>query len=141
MVRSDSSFVQSESDSDESGSKVQGKKRKKAKKGNYRRIECSPEDEEKLIELVKDKPLLYSPSNADYKDRILRGKAWDEIGKILSKSSEDCKKKWKNIKDQYDRMRKKMPTGSGNSANQNKRMDILSFLDACVAVNTKYVCS
>lgn len=137
MARSDSdSYEPTDSGTDESGSKTRKTKRRK---GNYRKIEFTPEDEERFIELVKDSPLLYSPSNPDYKDKILRGKAWDNIGKSLSKSSEDCKKKWKNIKDQYDRTRKKMPTGSGNSANKNKRMEVLSFLDSCVAVNTKYV--
>lgn len=117
---------------------VSGQRKKKAK-GNYRKISFSAEDEEKLIELVKGNPLLYSPSNPEYKDKVLRGKAWDGIGKSLSKSSEECKKKWKNIKDQYDRTRKKVPTGSGNSASQNKRKEVLSFLDSCVAVKTKYV--
>lgn len=117
---------------------VFGQRKKKAK-GNYRKIAFTAEDEERLIELVKGSPSLYSPSNPEYKDKIVRGKAWDNIATSLSKPSSDCKKKWKNIKDQYDRTRKKKPTGSGNSTGQNKRMEVLSFLDSCVAVKTKYV--
>lgn len=138
MSRSDndSNYEPSDSGTDESSSRT---KKNTKKKGKYCRIAFSTEDEERLIELVKASPLLYSPSNSDYKDKILRGKAWENIGKSLSKSPDDCKKKWKNIKDQYDRTRKKLPTGSGNSPNQTKRMEVLSFLDSCVAVNTKYV--
>lgn len=92
MARSDSSYEQTDSGTDESSSKTRKSKRKKV---NYRRIDFRPEEEEQLIELVKDSPLLYSPINTEYKDRNLRGKAWDNIGKTLAKPSEDCKKNGK----------------------------------------------
>lgn len=110
------------------------------KKTVYRRIDFRDDEEEKLIELVKSKSHLYCVTDSDYKDRHLKVKAWEEIAKTLSKSSEDCKKKWKNIKDTYDRSRKKMPTGSGASSSQiTKRMEMLAFLDTSPSVNTKYV--
>lgn len=104
MPNTDSEYKPSDSDTDESNSQASRTGKKKSK---YCRIAFSLEDEERLIELVKANPLLYSPSNSDFKDKTLKGKAWENISNTLSKSSDDCKKKWKNIKDQYDRTRKK----------------------------------
>lgn len=109
----------------------------KSKRSNYRRIDFSVEDEEKLIELVKTFPSIYNVSSSEYKDRFLRHKNWQTISENLSKSVEQCKKKWKNIKDQYDRTKKKMPTGSGASENQSKRSELMSFLDSYSTVNKK----
>ena len=38
---------------------------------------------EKLIELVRDHPLLYDPTVADYRDAIKVSNAWDSISRIL----------------------------------------------------------
>lgn len=102
----------------------------------YRRIDFKYDEEESLIELVKSKPHLYCVTDPKYKDRLLRKKTWNEIGKSLSKPIGDCKKKWKNIKDAFDRSKKKLPTGSGSS-NQIKRVELLAFLDSSYAVNTE----
>lgn len=121
-----------------SGGKKAKRRKETERKSHYRRIDFNETDEERLIELIKSKEYLYNVPDQKYKDRTMRNKAWDDISKSLKKSSEDCKKKWKNMKDQYDRTRKKQPTGSGTSSSQAKRMDILSFLDSCSTVNTKY---
>lgn len=79
---------------------------KKKESVKYRRIEFKDDEEGKLIELVKSKPFLYCVTDPEYKDRLLKKKAWNDIGIILSKTADDCKKKWKNIKDAFDRSRK-----------------------------------
>lgn len=123
----------------ESNTPPKNQRKKKQQTKNYRRITFSAEDEEKLIEAIKSKPFLYNVADKDYKDRFLRTKAWSDIANILSKSSEDCKKKWKNLRDQYEKSRKKQPTGSGASSHQMKRIEMFSFLDSCSSTNVKYV--
>lgn len=113
--------------------------KKTSKKNVYNRIGFNEEDEEKLIELVKSNPCLYDVASHAYKDRLLRVKTWNDIAKDMSKNLGDCKKKWKNTKDQYERSRKKLPTGSGATSNQMKRMELLSFLGSFSTVNNKYV--
>lgn len=116
-----------------------GSKNDANKKNVYQRMSFNEEEEEKLIEFIKSLPCIYDVSSHQYKDRGLKNKSWDEIAKNMSKKVSDCKKKWKNIKDYYDRSKKKMPTGSGTNPNQAKRMELLSFLDSFSAVNNKYI--
>lgn len=132
-------------DEDDEIDSIRKNKRKRGKEKNnrksnskYRRINFKDDEEEKLIELIKAKPFLYSVTDPLYKERLLKYKAWDEIGTSLSKPVEDCKKKWKNMKDAFDRSKKKLPTGSGTSS-QTKRLEILAFLDSSNTFNTKYV--
>lgn len=129
---------QPSSHSDDDDLKKTKSKSTNGEKSKYNRIAFSSTDEERLIELIKSKEYMYNVSHSDYKDRLKKNKAWEEIAKTLSKSVEDCKKKWKNIKDQFDRTKKKQPTGSGASSSQNKRNESLSFLDVCPTSNIKY---
>lgn len=129
----------SELDSGEEWNHKGSKKRKGSSKKNfYQRMAFNEEEEEKLIEFIKTQPCIYDVSSHQYKDRVLKHKSWEEIAKNMSKKVDDCKKKWKNIKDYYDRSKKKMPTGSGTNPNQAKRMELLSFLDSFSTVNNKY---
>lgn len=132
-----SSSSESEKDSGEEFDPKANGKRTTSKKSNYHRIGFSEEDEEKLIELVKSNPCIYDVASHEYRDRFLKIKSWNDIAKNMSKSLDNCKKKWKNIKDQYERSRKKLPTGSGASSNHVKRMELLSFLETCSTVNNK----
>lgn len=137
---SDTSEANCDHSSDDDCIVVSKKKttKKSATKSTYRRMDFNLDDEERLIELVKSNEFLFNVSHSSYKDRLKRIKTWDDIAQTLSKSSDDCKKKWKNIKDAYNRTKEKPITGSGSS-NQVKRMEALSFLDTCASVNTKYV--
>lgn len=119
-----------------------GTRKKKGKtntKNNYRRIVFSDSDEERLIELIKSHRFLYDVSDGGYRDRNNKMKTWESIGKTLNKSSELCRRKWKNIRDTYERSRKKMPTGSGaTSSSQLKRSELLVFLNTCSTTNNRY---
>ena len=46
-------------------------------------IKIHTSEMEKLIELVRDHPLLYDPTLADYRDAIKVTNAWNSISRIL----------------------------------------------------------
>lgn len=51
-----------------------------AAKRSYTRLDFSIEQEEKLIEFVKQNPALFDPSNELYKNRTYRNRLWVELG-------------------------------------------------------------
>ncbi|KPJ14607.1 hypothetical protein RR48_04467 [Papilio machaon] len=61
----------------------------------------------KLIQLVRDNPVLYDPNNAKYMDCNAREVAWHKIGDELQNPAADCKVRWINIRDVYRRILKK----------------------------------
>lgn len=101
-------------------------------------MEFSTEDAESLIESVKNNPLLYDPQNVDYKNNEKRGVIWEQIAQTLNKASSDCQKKWKNLKDSYNRSSNKK-TASGSGATSSSRNIKLSFLDSVKFARPKSV--
>uniref|UniRef100_A0A667X0S8 MADF domain-containing protein n=1 Tax=Myripristis murdjan TaxID=586833 RepID=A0A667X0S8_9TELE len=65
--------------------------------------------EEKLITVVSGFPELYDPSLLLYRDKNKKNDAWRKVGDFVCCFSvaDDCKKKWKNLRDTYRRERKK----------------------------------
>ncbi|KAJ8915018.1 hypothetical protein NQ315_015992 [Exocentrus adspersus] len=57
----------------------------------------------KLIECVKANPILYDTDHPDHRNLHRREKVWKDIGKELKEDGEELKKKWKNIKDCYQK--------------------------------------
>lgn len=53
-------------------------------------------DDEKilsLIELYREKPVIWDPKNKDFYKKHLKLDAWEEIGKTMNIAADDCKKK------------------------------------------------
>ncbi|KPI95247.1 PREDICTED: transcription factor Adf-1-like [Papilio xuthus] len=61
----------------------------------------------KLIQLVRENPVLYDHNNAKYMDCNAREVAWHKIGDELQNPAADCKVRWINIRDVYRRILKK----------------------------------
>nr|CAD7577129.1 unnamed protein product [Timema californicum] len=89
-------------------------------------------EDEKLVEIVAKHPSLYDLENPLYKDQVIKDNAWKEVADHLRRSAKDCKKRWRNIKDTYNRRIKKgKGTGSSTSSKPEKwaLAEMLSFLD------------
>lgn len=54
-------------------------------KRQYVRLEFSSEDEEKLIEYVRENPVLYNVKHPKYKMKQYRDRLWNEFGDTVNK--------------------------------------------------------
>ncbi|OTF79933.1 hypothetical protein BLA29_011879, partial [Euroglyphus maynei] len=59
------------------------------------------ENMKSLIDLVKERPLLYDEQEAQYKDTESRRLAWQEIASKIHLSADDCLDKWKSLRAQF----------------------------------------
>ncbi|KAL7640750.1 UNVERIFIED_CONTAM: hypothetical protein RMT77_009025 [Armadillidium vulgare] len=57
--------------------------------------------DEKLIQLVRDKPELYDMSDTRYSDNNHKNLLWEEIGNILNKTGAECKQRWMSLRSQH----------------------------------------
>ncbi|XP_063235276.1 transcription factor Adf-1-like [Bacillus rossius redtenbacheri] len=91
------------------------------------------EQDEKLIDLVREHRVLYDLHHCKYKDSIVRENVWKEIAASLNKGAEDCKTRWRTIRDSYRKSNKKLKTGSktGSPAFSKSKYNTesLKFLD------------
>lgn len=55
-------------------------------KRTYTRLEFSLENEEQLIDFVKENPALFNPSNEHYKNKTYRDRLWKEFAETIDKS-------------------------------------------------------
>ena len=55
-------------------------------KRNYTRLDFNLEQEEKLIEYVKDHPALFDPRDSQYKSRTYRDHLWAEFASSINKT-------------------------------------------------------
>ena len=78
---------------------------------------------EELIDLVREKPHLYNPQSTDYKNASMRDNSWAEIGETLSVSADTAKKKWRNLRDTYMKLRAKLKKNerSGSAARSDTK--------------------
>ncbi|KAK0137443.1 Transcription factor Adf-1 [Merluccius polli] len=93
--------------------------------------------EEKLILAVSSFPVIFNIRCSGYKDRNMKMKAWLEVSKEVGLGEDECRKKWKGLRDTYLRERRKETEGkrSGSAAGAFKKWKfsaILSFLDPFV---------
>lgn len=69
-----------------------------------------------LIDLYRERPVLWDPTNADFKDRNLKNYAWTEIGQALRMTKVEVKNKMTKVIGQFQRECKKQKSGSGTNA-------------------------
>ncbi|KAE9521371.1 hypothetical protein AGLY_018193 [Aphis glycines] len=92
----------------------------------------SYEEDVMLVELVSNHPCLFDLKHQAYKDIQIREKVWKEISIHLKKSTEDCKKRWRSIKDTYNKKKRNRKLGTGSAKDKPSKWmlaDVLSFLD------------
>ncbi|GFX43081.1 uncharacterized protein TNCV_2711251 [Trichonephila clavipes] len=88
-----------------------------------------PEEDEILIDFVRNHELLYNIRHPDYRKAQAKQHLWESIGTILEKSGYDCCKKM-GVRERllYSAQRKPGSGSSGIAA--KKRSELLSFLDS-----------
>ncbi|XP_028830742.1 uncharacterized protein LOC114787122 [Denticeps clupeoides] len=83
---------------------------------------------EGLIGTVRNYPELYDVTLPVYRDRDKRADAWERVGAEIGRSADECKTKWKSIRDRYARDRRLERTKKKKAGFWDLR-DSLSFLD------------
>lgn len=66
-----------------------------------------------LIDLYRERPVLWDPGCADYKDRNLKHYAWSEIALGMRMTKIEVQDKMKKVIGQFQRENKKQKSGSG----------------------------
>ncbi|XP_044007235.1 putative uncharacterized protein DDB_G0287265 isoform X2 [Aphidius gifuensis] len=64
-----------------------------------------------LVDSVRDQPALYQLTHKKYKNSVYKDQLWTDIATSLDKSNM-VKARWKNIRDTYNKRRKRLGTGS-----------------------------
>ncbi|XP_046809189.1 uncharacterized protein LOC111674875 isoform X2 [Lucilia cuprina] len=93
-----------------------------------------------LIANVEKKKCLYDKSDPFYFNRNIKEKSWNEIGEKCSKSGEDCKHKWKLLRERFCKELKKMENSSGSEMSKAewKFMQPMLFLKDFLAPRRTY---
>nr|CAI5865109.1 unnamed protein product [Callosobruchus analis] len=66
-----------------------------------------------LIELVKNYRLLYDASDPNFNNRIERHRCWEKISANIDLPVPECKKRWRSLRDQFNKKRKGgLPSGT-----------------------------
>lgn len=60
--------------------------KKSTQKRNYTRLDFSLEQEEELIDFVRQNPALYNPKESLYKNRNYRDRTWNDFGARINKT-------------------------------------------------------
>ncbi|XP_056449053.1 transcription factor Adf-1-like [Gadus chalcogrammus] len=88
--------------------------------------------EEKLIISVSAFPEIFNTTLASYKDRTVKTKAWLKVSEEVGLTEEECRRKWKVLRDAYLRERRRQEagkrSGSAGPLKTWKYSAILSFL-------------
>lgn len=60
--------------------------KKNDKKRSYTRLEFSAQDQETIINFVKEHRILYDPKHEDYKNKFKRDQLWNKLGTSIEKT-------------------------------------------------------
>ncbi|XP_076284640.1 uncharacterized protein LOC143211101 [Lasioglossum baleicum] len=89
-------------------------------------------EDKKLVEMVSTYPSIYDPSEVDYKNYLTKENLWREISDTLQKPIVDCKRRWRNIKDSYAKIKRRQKYGTGSAVKSKSKWPLLvqlNFLD------------
>ncbi|XP_013887091.1 transcription factor Adf-1 [Austrofundulus limnaeus] len=88
--------------------------------------------EDKLIVAVCNTPIIYDRSSVLYRDRNKKELAWRRVSEEVGASVEDCRRRWKTLRDTYAKVVQKVNKRRSGSAASNgekwKYMAVMSFL-------------
>ncbi|XP_073725513.1 uncharacterized protein [Misgurnus anguillicaudatus] len=90
--------------------------------------------EEKLIIAVAGFPIIYDVSLFDYRDVTKKNDAWTKVSEIVGVPVDECRKRWKSLRDTYRKERKKeaerKKSGAGASSVRPWRYSgVMGFLN------------
>ncbi|XP_044763326.1 uncharacterized protein LOC123320184 [Coccinella septempunctata] len=96
--------------------------------GTGRRLrKLSEREYQILISNVECRPCLWNDEHVDFKNGNITRKQWDEVGESLNLPGEECKKKWKNLKDTFRKKVNLMASKPGASQRKWKYSDRMEF--------------
>ncbi|CAH2109305.1 unnamed protein product [Euphydryas editha] len=93
---------------------------------------------EKLIQEVRNRPILYLLNHPDYKNNMKKLQAWREIQRELNEEVVTLKAKWKNLKDSYKKYKLSKKSTSGQAAKKLQNWtwaDQMNFIDPAITLN------
>ncbi|KAG8250519.1 hypothetical protein J6590_099879 [Homalodisca vitripennis] len=94
-------------------------------------------DDEQLVELVAGHRILWDYSEKDFKNTLKKELIWTEIARLLNKTGEQCKKRWRNIRDHYKKMKSQDSNISTGSAAPKKELLIGIYYTSWIRCNMK----
>ncbi|XP_041825528.1 uncharacterized protein LOC121629794 [Melanotaenia boesemani] len=74
--------------------------------------------DKRLIEEVRKYCNLYDATSRNYKDAQMSSKSWKEIADVVGLEVPECMKRWKNLRDKYVRVKRKMSGRNGEAGGQ-----------------------
>ncbi|KAF0729227.1 transcription factor Adf-1-like, partial [Aphis craccivora] len=74
---------------------------------------------------VQNNRVLYDMAASDYKNIIIKDNIWKDIATKIEKSTDDTKKRWKNIRNSYSRNKRK--PGIGSAASTKKKKMVIGY--------------
>ncbi|CAH1403949.1 unnamed protein product [Nezara viridula] len=79
-------------------------------------------DDDLLVDLVNHYRVLYDQKHQDFRNVRAKNSAWRKIAEALKKDSNSCKRRWKDIRDNYWKIvrREKLPVGSAAPRSSRK---------------------
>ncbi|XP_074041519.1 uncharacterized protein [Leptinotarsa decemlineata] len=101
-------------------------------------IKLTGEEDELLIDLVAKNPPLFDPQVESYKDVTVRENIWKDIAGKMNRADVDCKRRWKYIRDSYNRFKRKRKMTSGSAAPaKNSKWELFERLQFLELVSTE----
>ncbi|RVE57661.1 hypothetical protein OJAV_G00218710 [Oryzias javanicus] len=85
-------------------------------------------DDWRLITEVQDRPILYDTLHLFYKDNDTKDRAWGEISQAVGVDVDVCQKRWRILRDQFVKNRRKQSGSAGAAQRDWKYADMMSFL-------------
>ncbi len=85
---------------------------------------------EDLIEAIKQYPNLWEKGTSEYRDSEMSKNSWDAVSAIVGKSIDECKTRWRTLRDSYRKVSKEyIPSGSGRRKRKSfAYSEVMSFL-------------
>ncbi|XP_049946389.1 uncharacterized protein LOC126431185 [Schistocerca serialis cubense] len=74
------------------------------------------DDDEQLVEYVSRYSILYDHKHTDFRNVVAKDKVWKKIGEAMKKDGNQCKKRWKDIRDNYWKTVRKEQLQTGSAA-------------------------
>ncbi|XP_055902909.1 transcription factor Adf-1-like [Eupeodes corollae] len=87
--------------------------------------------EENLISLVKEEEYLFNTKSRSYKNATKRAVAWDKISAQLKRPVQDCKQRWRSLRDRFTREHRCMtslPSGSAAIVEPDDKWELYDSL-------------
>ncbi|KAL4153969.1 hypothetical protein QTP88_001802 [Uroleucon formosanum] len=83
----------------------------------------------KLAKVVEQYPMLYNFNLPAYSKRVALSKAWENIGKEINTTAQECKEAWRLLRITYTRSIKLPASGSASKKLTQKTQNMIKEMD------------